>query len=127
MKDHSQFLLDCHYLDLHSVINNRQLADVTRDKEKCPLSALTGVCIKQVDFIDSLNNNFLSNTAFITKYNIKKNYLESYKVVFAIEKNVPLIKTSLLRKKPLKTCSLSRKFAKRFNRRSLSKEILSRQ
>ena len=100
---------------------------MTRDKEKCPLSALTGVCIKQVDFIDSLNNNFLSYTAFITKYNRKKNYLEYYKVVFAIEKNVPPIKTSLLWKKPLKTCSLSRKFAERFNRRSLSKEILSRQ
>ena len=69
-----------------TVINNRQLADVTRDKEKCPFSALTGVCIKQVDFIDSLKNNFLSYTAFITKYNIKKNYLEYYEVVFAIEK-----------------------------------------
>ena len=59
---------------------------MTRDKEKCPFSALTGVCIKQVDFIDSLKNNFLSYTAFITKYNIKKNYLEYYEVVFAIEK-----------------------------------------
>ena len=34
---------------------------------------------------DDLNYNFLSYTAFITKYNIKTNYLEYYKVVSALK------------------------------------------
>ena len=28
---------------------------VTRDKEKCALSALTGVCIRQIDFSEKKN------------------------------------------------------------------------
>ena len=71
------------------------------------------------DLFDDSNYNFLGYTAFITKYNIKMNYLKYYKVVSALKhfsKNVPTMKTSLPWKKPLTTCSLPRKFAKRFSR-----------
>ena len=37
------------------------------------------------DLLDDSNYNFLSYTAFITKYNIKTNYLEYYKVVSALK------------------------------------------
>ena len=37
------------------------------------------------DLLDDPNYNFLSYTAFITKYNIKMNYLEYYKVVSALK------------------------------------------
>ena len=37
------------------------------------------------DLLDVSNYNFLSYTAFITKYNIKTNYLEYYKVVSALK------------------------------------------
>ena len=69
--------------------------------------------------LDESNYIFLSYTAFITKYNIKTNSLEYYKVVSALNisgKNVPTIKISLPWKKPPATCSLPRKFAKRFIR-----------
>ena len=67
------------------------------------------------DLLDDSNYNFLSYPAFITKYNIKTNYLEYYKFVSALKhfrKNVPTIKTSLPWKKPPTTCSLPRKSAK---------------
>ena len=37
------------------------------------------------DLLDSTDYNFLSYTVFITKYNIKRNYLEYYKVVSALK------------------------------------------
>ena len=37
------------------------------------------------DLLDDSNYNFLSYTAFITKYKIKTNYLEYYKVVSALK------------------------------------------
>ena len=37
------------------------------------------------DLLNDSNYNFLSYTAFITKYNIKTNYLEYYKVVSALK------------------------------------------
>ena len=37
------------------------------------------------DLLDDTNYNFLSYTAFITKYKIKTNYLEYYKVVSALK------------------------------------------
>ena len=50
------------------------------------------------DLLDVSNYNFLSYTAFITKYNIKTNHLDYYKIVSVLKlfrKNVPTIKTSL--------------------------------
>ena len=41
------------------------------------------------DLLDDPNYNFLSYTAFITKYNIKMNYLEYYKVVSALKVTRP--------------------------------------
>lgn len=38
------------------------------------------------DLLDSTDYNFLSYTVFITKYNIKRNYLEYYKVVSALKR-----------------------------------------
>ena len=75
------------------------------------------------DLLDSSNYNFLSYTAFFTKYNIKTNYLEYYKDVSSLNtlgKNVAPIKTLLPWKRPLKTCSLPREFAKRFIRLKLA-------
>ena len=71
------------------------------------------------DLLDSSNYNFLSHTAFITKYNIKTNYLEYYKVVSALEhfrKKCSLNQNPTPLEKPLKTCSLPSKFEKRFIR-----------
>ena len=81
------------------------------------------------NLLDVSNYNFLIYTAFITKYNIKTNYLAYCKVVSALKhfgKNVATIKTSLPWKKPPTTCSLPRKFAKRFIR-FCSKERLPHQ
>ena len=77
------------------------------------------------DLLDSSNYNFVTYTAFITKYNIETNYIEYYKAVSALIKTgkmFPQSKPHSLDKRAAENLQLATKII-----RSFSKERLHRQ
>ena len=77
------------------------------------------------DLLDSSNYNFVTYTAFITKYNIETNYIENYKAVSVLIKTGKMFLQSKPHS-PGKSGAENLQFATKIIR-SFSKERLHRQ